>query len=65
VDFLTEATVLRDPVEVRHELHAEVDFRIDRRPTLPIGVACRRQLPDERQVKDAVDPTKEVVLGDE
>ena len=30
--------------EVRHELHVEVDFRIDRRPNLPVGVACRRQL---------------------
>ena len=47
MDFLTEPAVRRDPVEVRHQLHAEVDFRIDRRPTLPVGVAGRRQFSDE------------------
>ena len=55
-----EAVVRRDPVEARQRLHAEVDFRIDRRPSLPVGIARRHQIPAERQVEDAVEPTEEV-----
>src|SRR6476620_6234566 len=40
--FLTEVAVRRDPPEVSHELHAEVNFRIARAPTLPVRVARRR-----------------------
>ncbi len=36
------------------------DFRIDRRSSLPIGIARRRQLADERHVEDAVNSAKEV-----
>jgi hypothetical protein len=52
-------------VEVRHQLHAEVDFRIDRWPTLLGRVPRGRQFPNERQVETAFDPAEEVILRDE
>ena len=39
--------------------------RIDRRPALLGRIPRGSQFQDERQIDDAVDPTEEVVLGDE
>jgi hypothetical protein len=45
-------------------LHAEENFRIDRRSTLSVGIAGSCQFPDERQVEDAVNSAEEVVFSD-
>ena len=48
IDVLTKAPLGVNTVKIRHQLHAKVNFGINRRPSEAIGVAPGSQLMNER-----------------
>jgi len=55
VDFFTQTSVFRDAVEVRDQLHPEVDDRVDSRASETVRTTCGGQFSDEGRFDDAID----------
>src|ERR1700687_4070486 len=64
VDVFAELPFRRDAVEVSHQLHPEVHFRVDRRTAQTVGITGGRQLPHEPCIQDAIDLAQKMVLFD-